>query len=117
MKRSNTKNETKKNTKSVDNWHDIAITLTAWEFVEGEKFDRLKCSVYAGKNDKGEYNRDIPVTVMIGEDTEIDDAIEKITDRTRVNVGGEIAFSRSTGKDGNEYINITVWATKVSIAE
>lgn len=106
MKKStkNTNKEAKKATRA------IAIDLTAWEYKEGDKVDTLRCSVYAGKDKNGEYNKDIPVRVMISEDTELIGDVEKIDGRTPVCVGGDIQFERN-----KEYINITIWANRVEI--
>lgn len=108
MKKStkNTNKEAKKYTRA------IAIDLTAWEYKEGDKFDTLRCSIYGGKDKNGEYNKDIPVRVMIGENTELAGDVEKIDSRTPVCVGGDIQFERN-----KEYINITIWASRVEIRE
>lgn len=102
----NTNKEAKKATRA------IAIDLTAWEYKEGDKVDALRCSVYAGKDKNGEYNKDIPIRVMINENTELAGDVEKIDGRTPVCVGGDIQFERN-----KEYINITIWANRVEIRE
>ena len=100
----NTNKETKRAKRA------IAIDLTAWEYKEGDKVDTLRCSVYAGKDKDGNYNKDIPVRVMISEDTELVGDVDKIDSRTPVYVGGDIQFERN-----KEYINITIWAIRVEI--
>lgn len=102
----NTNKEAKKATRA------IAIDLTAWEYTEGVKVDTLRCSVYGGKDKNGEYKKDVPVRVMIGETTELFGDVEKIDGRTPVFVGGDIQFERN-----KEYINITIWANRVEIKE
>lgn len=110
------KGNDKKQAAKKDTWNLILITLSAWEYVEGNTFDRLKCSAYAGKNDKGEYNQGVHVSVMIGDKCECDEGISEISSYTKVNVAGELSFDRRTVK-GKEYLNVTIWATNVKFVE
>ena len=103
MKKGNT---TKKDEAKI--YNDIAITLTAWEYIEGRNADRLRCSAYAGKDKDGKYNKDIPVQVYITKDTD-DSGFAFEDGRTVVDVVGQIAFGRY-----NDQPTVTIFASKIS---
>ena len=102
------KKGTAKKDETAKMYNDIAITLTAWELIEGEKCDRLRCSAYAGKDAKGNYNPDVTVNVYIKEETDTD-GFEFDDKRTMVDVVGQIAFGRY--KDS---VTVSIFAEKIS---
>ena len=105
MKKGNAKKD-----KTAKMYNDIAISLAAWELIEGEKCDRLRCSAYAGKDAEGSYNPDVTVNVYIKEETDTD-GFEFDDKRTRnmVDVVGQIAFGRY--KDS---VTVSIFADKIS---
>lgn len=79
-------------------WRDVALTLAAWEVKESKNCDILRCSAYAGKDSDGNYQKDVPVSVIIGKDTDtehfdFDQPEEGKKKRILVDVSGQISFS------------------------
>lgn len=90
------KKETKKTEEKI--YKDLVITLAAWEVVEKEKCDILRCGAYAGKDEKGGYYPDVPVSVIITKETDTEkfdfenpEEGEK-KKRVLVDVSGQIGF-------------------------
>lgn len=111
------KKETKKTEEKI--YKDLVITLAAWEVVEKEKCDILRCSAYAGKNKDGEYNKDVPVSVIITKETDTEKFdFENPEDgekkkRVLVDVSGQIGFSWYTNKEGVNIPQFTIFADRI----
>lgn len=115
------KEETKKETKKTEEkiYKDLVITLAAWEVVEKKKCDILRCSAYAGKDENGEYNKDVPVSVIITKETDTEkfdfenpEEGEK-KKRVLVDVSGQIGFSWYTNKEGVNIPQFTIFADRI----
>ena len=111
------KKETKKTEEKI--YKDLVITLAAWEVVEKERCDILRCSAYAGKNMNGEYNKDVPVSVIITKETDTEkfdfenpEEGEK-KKRVMVDVSGQIGFSWYTNKEGINIPQFTIFADRI----
>ena len=105
------KKETKKTEEKI--YKDLVITL------EKEKCDILRCSAYAGKNKDGEYNKDVPVSVIINKETDTEkfdfenpEEGEK-KKRVLVDVSGQIGFSWYTNKEGVNIPQFTIFADRI----
>ena len=106
----NEKKEEKKNEERL--YKDIAITLTAWEVRECKNCDILRCSAYAGKDEQGAYNRDIPVSVIIGKETDTE-KFDFEGKRAVVDISGQISFGWYTNKNGEQIPQFTIFADRI----
>lgn len=79
---------------------------------------RMSCKIHAGKDEDGNYNPGIPVTVMAriqpDGDGKMTDILERDYDKTWIHVDGRLATDTYINKDGNPCTTIVIWADKVT---
>ena len=110
MKKNSKKQEKKQEKNYLNN---CMLSLTAFEYIEKDNYDMMRCALYCGKDKDNNYKKSLPITVFINSDTEMSDDFE-FTEKMSVDVVGSLS-AYYTEKDGTTYQNVTLWAKSVCV--